>query len=209
MRVSDVRAARKPPGRRALVVLDLGMPPDVEPGVGELPGVALVNIAALSQHLDAADTPDQLPQARAIVSAEAAAYLTQQEQAVAAAPVIAALHAQIRQLADTELARLHHRLPGLTDEQRAETAATVHRILSKVLHRPTVRAKELSTGPHGPAYLEALRQLFDLPTAPNLSTARRAPDAPPRPGDHNTCPPAAARYAGGANSASNPDPLKG
>jgi glutamyl-tRNA reductase len=166
VRASDVRAARRPHGHRALFVLDLGMPPDVEPGVGELPGVALVNIAALSRHLAAAaHTPDQLPQARAIVSAEAAAYLTQQEQA-AAAPTIAALHAQIRQLADTELARLHHRLPGLTDEQRAETAATVHRILRKVLHRPTARAKELSTGPHGPAYLEALRQLFDLPTAP-------------------------------------------
>ena len=56
------------------------------------------------------------------------------------------------------------RLPGLDDQQRAETAATVHRILRKVLHRPTVRAKELSTGPEGPVYLEALSRLFDLPT---------------------------------------------
>ena len=46
--------------------------------------------------------------------------------------------------------------------QRAETAATVHRILRKVLHRPTVRAKEFSTGPNGRVYLDALRQLFDL-----------------------------------------------
>ncbi|MGH3284436.1 MAG: glutamyl-tRNA reductase, partial [Streptosporangiaceae bacterium] len=76
--------------------------------------------------------------------------------------VIAALHAQITRLADAELARLHHRLPDLTDKQQAETAATVHRILRKVLHRPTVRAKELSAGPAGPVYLEALRQLFGL-----------------------------------------------
>ena len=99
------------------------------------------------------------------MSAEVAAYLARQEQA-AAAPVITALHAQIRQLADAELARLHDRLPGLDEEQRAATAATVHRILRKVLHRPTVRAKEFSAGPDGPAYLEALRQLFDLPTVP-------------------------------------------
>jgi len=82
----------------------------------------------------------------------------------AAAPVIAAMHAQISQLADAELARLHHRLPDLSEEQRAETAATVHRILRKVLHRPTVRAKEFSTGPDGPIYLDALKQLFDLRT---------------------------------------------
>ena len=82
----------------------------------------------------------------------------------AAAPVIAAMHAQIRQFADAELARLHHRLPDLSEEQRAETAATVHRILRKVLHRPTVRAKEFSAGPEGPVYLDVLRQLFDLRT---------------------------------------------
>jgi glutamyl-tRNA reductase len=37
-----------------------------------------------------------------------------------------------------------------------------HRILRKILHRPTVRARQFSTDPKGPVYLEALRQLFDL-----------------------------------------------
>ena len=158
----DVRTARKQAGHRPLFVLDLGMPPDAEPVVGQLPGVALVDLAALGRHLAAAGTPDHVSQARAIVSAEVAAYLTRQQQA-AAAPVVAALHAQIRQLADAELARLQDRLPGLDDKQRADMTATVHRILRKVLHRPTVRAKELSTGPAGQEYLEALRQLFELP----------------------------------------------
>src|SRR5437660_1648293 len=108
--------------------------------------------------------PCQMPQVRAIVAAEAAADLDRQDQA-GAAPVIAAMHAQIRQLADAELARLHDRLPGLSEQQRAETTATVHRILRKVLHRPTVRAKEFSAGPQGPLYLDALRQLFDLDTS--------------------------------------------
>jgi glutamyl-tRNA reductase len=157
----QVRAAREPATDRPLFVLDLGMPPDVEPAVGQLAGVTLVDITALGRHLADRDVPDQLPQVRAIVAAAAAAYINQQEQ-VAAAPVIAAMHAQIRQLADAELARLHNRLPGLSEKQRAETAATVHRILRKILHRPTVRAKTFSTDPKGPVYLEALRQLFDL-----------------------------------------------
>ena len=139
------------------------MPPDVEPTVGQLTGVTLVDIAALGRHLADRAVPDQIPQVRAIVTAEAAAYTARQDQAVAA-PVIAAMHAQIRQLADAELARLHDRLPDLTDQQRAETAATVHRILRKVLHQPTVRAKEFSASPDGPVYLDALRQLFDLRT---------------------------------------------
>jgi len=158
-----VRAAREQAAGRPLFVLDLGMPPNVEPAVGRLAGVALVDLAALGRHLAGLDVPGQVPQVRAIVAAEAAAYMDRQEQA-AAAPVIAAMHAQIRQLADAELARLHDRLPGLSEQQRAETAATVHRILRKVLHRPTVRAKEFSAAPEGPLYLDALRQLFDLNT---------------------------------------------
>ena len=115
---------------------------------------------------------DQIQEVHAIVAAEAAAYLNREEQ-TAAAPIIAAMHAQIKQRADAELARLHNRLPGLTEEQQAETAATVHRILRKVLHRPTVRAKELTASPQGPVYLDALRQLFDL-SAPAHDGALRS-----------------------------------
>ena len=164
LRAGQLRAAREPADGRPLFVLDLGMPPNVEPAAERLAGVTLVDLAALGRHLASLDVPGQIPQVRAIVAAEAAAYMDRQDQA-AAAPVIAAMHAQIRQLADAELARLHDRLPELSEQQRAETTATVHRILRKVLHRPTVRAKEFSAGPQGPLYLEALRQLFDLSTS--------------------------------------------
>jgi glutamyl-tRNA reductase len=156
-----VQAARAQAGGRPLFVLDLGMPSDVEPAVGRLAGVTLADLAALGQHLAGHAAPDQIPPARAIVAAEAAAYAERQDQA-AAVPVIAAMHAQIRQLADAELIRLHDRLPDLSEHQRAETAATVHRILRKILHRPTVRAKEFSASPEGRIYLDALQQLFDL-----------------------------------------------
>jgi glutamyl-tRNA reductase len=159
--VEPVRAARAQAGGRPLFVLDLGMPPDVDPAVGRLAGITLVDLTALGRHLADREVPDQIPQVRAIVAAEVAAYLGRQEQ-TAAAPVIAALHAQIRQFADAELERLHDRLPDLSEQQRVETAVAVHRILRKILHRPTVRAKEFSIGPNGPAYLDALRQLFDL-----------------------------------------------
>jgi glutamyl-tRNA reductase len=164
MRAGQLRAAREPADGRPLFVLDLGMPPNVEPAAGHLAGVTLIDLAALGRHLASLDVPGQIPQVRAIVAAEAAAFMDRQDQA-AAAPVIAAMHAQIRRLADAELARLHDRLPELSEQQRAETTATVHRILRKVLHRPTVRAKEFSAGPQGPLYLEALRQLFDLGTS--------------------------------------------
>ena len=159
----QVRTARAEAAGRPLFVLDLGIPADVDLAAGRLSGVTLINVAELGRHLADRKVPDQIPQVRAIVAAEAAAYMDRREQAVAG-PIIAAMHAQIRQLADAELDRLHDRLPDLSERQRAETAVTVHRILGKILHRPTVRAKEVSTGPDGPVYLDALRQLFDLST---------------------------------------------
>jgi glutamyl-tRNA reductase len=156
----QVRAARERVGDRPLFVLDLGMPPDVEPTVGRLAGVTLVDIKALGRLLADREVPDEIPRVRAIVAAEVVSYIDRLNEA-AAAPFIGAMHSHIRQLAEAELLRMHGRLPGLDERQRAETAATVYRVVRKFLHQPTVRAKQLSTDPAGSIYLEALRQLFD------------------------------------------------
>jgi len=177
--VARVAAARAQAGGRPLFMLDLGMPPDVDPAVRRLAGVTLIDLTALGQHLTGRAVPGQIAQVRAIVAAEAAAYIERQQQA-AATPVIAAMHAQIRQLADAELMRLHGRLPGLSEQERAETAATVHRILRKVLHQPTVRARKFSSGPNGPVYLDALRQLFDLSAPVGDAQVNQLHDLPTR-----------------------------
>jgi glutamyl-tRNA reductase len=177
--IAQVAAARAQAGGRPLFVLDLGMPPDVDPAVGRLAAVTLIDLTALGEHLADGAVPGQIPQVRAIVAAEAAAYMKRQEQA-AATPVIAAMHEQIRQLAEAELDRLCDRLPGLSEQERAETAATVHRILRKVLHQPTVRAREFSTGPNGPVYLDALRRLFDLDAATGDVQVNQLHDFPTR-----------------------------
>ena len=85
MRAGQLRAAREPADGRPLFVLDLGMPPNVEPAAGHLADVTLVDLAALGRHLASLDVPGQIPQVRAIVAAEAAAYMDRQDQAVARA----------------------------------------------------------------------------------------------------------------------------
>ena len=161
VRTAEVRAARAQSAGRPLFVLDLGMPPDVDPAVGQLRGVTLVNLAALSRHLAGRAGSAAVPRVQAIVAEETVALVARQKQA-AAGPVIAALHRDIGRIATTELRRLQARLPDLTEQERAETAIAVHRILRKVLHQPTTRAKALATSPDGPAYLAALINLFGL-----------------------------------------------
>jgi glutamyl-tRNA reductase len=155
----QVRAARTAGNGRPMFVLDLGMPPDVESGVGRLAGVTLVDIAALGRHLAEARRNDDIPVVRAIIAEEVARVDAQRR--AESGPVIGAMRARVDALAASELVRLHGRLPDLTEQQRAETQATVHRILRKFLHEPTVRARELGSDPDGHVYVEALRRLFD------------------------------------------------
>jgi glutamyl-tRNA reductase len=83
------------------------------------------------------------------------------------APTVAALRARADELVTAELSRLAARCPELTDAQRAEVAHSVHRVVQRLLHTPTVRARELAAGPGGDRYAELVRELFDLeiPTA--------------------------------------------
>jgi glutamyl-tRNA reductase len=148
---------------RPLFVLDLGMPRDVEADIAELPGVELVGLAALGKHLAAQDLPDDIGHAAEMIAEETAAFLLKQRE-LAAVPVIGALRSHAKEVVERELVRLNEKLPGLDDKQRAETAATVQRVVSKLLHLPTVRVKELSADEDGGVYLDALSRLFDLPT---------------------------------------------
>ena len=145
-----------------LVFLDLAMPRDVEPGVAGLPGVAVIGMDELSEHGTAAGA-DDVAAVRAICEAELAAYRSAVD-AARVAPTVVALRAKAATVVDAELARLVGRLSadGLSERALDEIAQTVHRVVDKLLHAPTVRVKELAGSPGGEEYAAALRVLFDL-----------------------------------------------
>ena len=154
---------------RPLVVLDLALPRDVDPAVGELDGVTYIDLEALRSG-GAAVSEAEVHAATQIVSVELGAYLAEQQQ-LAVAPTGTALRARANQVIDGELTRLYGRLPDADDQTRAEVAAAVRRAVEKVLHAPTVRVKELASLPGGDKYANALRELFDLDQATVESVA--------------------------------------
>ncbi|RBY93052.1 glutamyl-tRNA reductase [Blastococcus sp. TF02A-30] len=164
-----VAAAMADRAGRPLVVVDLALPRDVDPGVAALPGVHVVDLALLQGERAAADgeaatTPvaaDDISAAHAMIEAEAA-LLRAEQQAAAVAPTVSALRSQAAEVVDAELLRLSTRLPDLDARSRAEIARTVRRVVDKLLHEPTVRVKELAAGPGGTDYADALRALFGL-----------------------------------------------
>jgi glutamyl-tRNA reductase len=154
------------PGRagRALVLLDLALPRDIEGAASTLPGVHYFDLAALQEPAARTGAPESVERAHRLVAEEVAGQLGAR-RATAVTPTVAALRARAAEVVESELARLDARLPGLDEMARAEVARSVHRVVQTLLHAPTVRVKQLAERPGGDAYADALRELFDLDPA--------------------------------------------
>jgi glutamyl-tRNA reductase len=152
------------PRVRPLVICDLGLPRDVAAEAGELAGVTIVDLESLQRRLAAAPSGLDTRRATGIVADEVRAYLATQRSAEVT-PTVTALRRRAAEVVDAELLRLDSRLGDVEPKVRAEVAQTVHRVVDKLLHTPTVRVKELASGPGGAEYAEALRELFQLDPA--------------------------------------------
>jgi glutamyl-tRNA reductase len=158
--VRDALAGRRP--GHELVLLDLAMPRDVDPAVGDLPGVRVIGMDEL-RGTGGGVGAGEVAAVRAIVEEEFAAYGSA-VRAARVTPTVVALRAKAATVVDAELARLTGRLSeeGVSGHALEEIAQTVRRVVDKLLHAPTVRVKELASSPDGEEYDAALRVLFDL-----------------------------------------------
>ncbi len=158
--------------------------------VAELAGVTLLDLDALKPMVEDATASDDVREARRIVDIELAAYVAAR-RASGVAPTVIALRDKAAQMVAAELHRLERRLPQLDDIARDEIAATVRRVVDKVLHAPTVRVQELADTAGPESYPEALRRLFDLDPAAAAAIAARPADTPKKvrrePGSGRQC----------------------
>ena len=152
-------------GRRLapLVIVDLSVPRNVDPSVGGLGGVELLDIGALRGLADRAlaGRRGELEQAESIVAEEVERYKTD-ARARGAAPMVAQLRGTLEDLRRRELERMRGKAKDLTDEQWQQVDEATRAVLAKLMHQPTVALKEASGTPRGERLVEAIRALFDL-----------------------------------------------
>ncbi len=149
--------------RGPVTLVDLAVPRDVDPAVGDLPGVDVIDIDRLGATLHGGEDglgADRIA-VEEIVASEVEAFLAWLRSAEVA-PTVAALRARADEVVGVELRRLGQRRPDLSEEQRAEVARTVHRVVQRLLHQPTVRVRQLAAEPGGDRYATLMRELFDL-----------------------------------------------
>ena len=146
-----------------LLIVDVGMPRDVEFAVRQLEGVTVLDLDDLRAFARAGleERRREVSRVHRIIDEEVAAYLGE-TIARQAAPTVAALHARAEQIRQAELDRLRGRLDGLDDRQREAVEALTRGIVGKLLHEPTVRLKDAAGTPRGERMSDTMRTLFDL-----------------------------------------------
>jgi glutamyl-tRNA reductase len=148
---------------RPLLIVDIAVPRDVDPAVGSLPGVTLLDMDDLtaSAAVAMAGRRGEVPKAERIVAEEVDRYLDVAAQRHVA-PLVAALHDRGEEIRAGELTRFRARLAGLGPEQTRAVEALTRRIVAKLLHDPTVRVKSAAGTPAGEQLAQGLRELFSL-----------------------------------------------
>ena len=120
------------PGRRVLVI-DLGLPRNVDPAVGAVEGVELLDLETIRLHAPLAEFSAHAD-ARAIVGDAATEFHADRE----AGPAITALRGDVLKTLEDEIARARSRGAG------DEVEAALRHLAGVLLHRPSVRIRELA-----------------------------------------------------------------
>jgi glutamyl-tRNA reductase len=162
-----------------LALVDLALPHDIDPAAAEVPGVTLVTLADLGEDLRDSEAGAEVEAVRTIVTAEVEAFLSARRQ-TSITPTVVALRSMATSVVESEMDRLERRLPALDEPTRTELLQTLQRVADKLVHQPTIRAKELGDR-DAVSYATALAELFALD--PEAVDAVTRPVEPIQPGD--------------------------
>jgi glutamyl-tRNA reductase len=148
---------------RSLLVVDIAVPRDVDPGVAHVPGVTLLDMDDLISFAER--TMDrrrrEVARVRKIIAAELERFRAE-HTAREVAPVVAALRARGEDVRLAELERFRAKLEDLDPKAAEALEALTRGIVAKLLHDPTVRVKEAAGSGRGQHYADALTALFNL-----------------------------------------------
>jgi glutamyl-tRNA reductase len=149
--------------RKPLCIIDIAIPRDVEPEVGDEPNVFLYNIDDLQQIVD--QNLDrrraQLPAAESIILEGVEDYWGWYS-ALAVVPTIRALRDRGERLRQAEADRVLRQLAHLAPEDRRAVEALTRALTNKILHTPTVRLRHAAGNGRGTGVVDAVRYLFEL-----------------------------------------------
>jgi glutamyl-tRNA reductase len=128
---------------KPMFFIDIAVPRDVDPKMGELEGIFVYDIddlqAVAAAHM--AERSREASDAETLIAGEVERF-HQRQRTVNVAPAIVALQRQAEEIRQAELKRMQSRLGGLTAEQIAAVEALTRGLVNKFLHPPMQALKQ-------------------------------------------------------------------
>jgi len=149
---------------RAILIVDIGVPRDIDPGAGEVFGVTLLDIddlRAVGEH-SLSQRRQEIGNVREIIAEELDRH-RMERSAREVAPIIAALRAKADEVRELELERHRTKIDSLDPAARELVEQLTRGLVNKLLHEPTVRVKDAAGSARGRLYADALVEIFGLP----------------------------------------------
>lgn len=151
----QMQLARSAPGTPPKqLIIDLGMPRNVDPNVAALTGVELLDLETLRIHAPIEEL-DSASEARCIVARAAAEFAGQQAE-TDLAPALSALREHIHALVEQEVDRASGR------EDAEVIAQALRRLGNTLLHEPMVRGKQMAREGRRSEFEAALETLYGI-----------------------------------------------
>ena len=155
--------ALKRRGNEPVFVIDIAVPRDVEPGVGDLDNVYLYNVDDLEQVVSENLESRRLEAVHGLeIVDQGVEQFERWLRATAAEPTIASLTEECHRIRQQELDKTLVSLPDLDEKTRQEVAYLTERIVKKILASPMAQIKH-EIGHHDPGtVLHLVRRMFGL-----------------------------------------------
>jgi glutamyl-tRNA reductase len=138
-------------GTERRLVIDLGMPRNVDPAIVSLPGIELLDLETISLHAPVEELT-ATADARELVSDAAARYSAERS----IEPAIVALRRHVFELLDQEIERATKRGAG------PETESALRHLASVLLHTPSVLARQAALDGNGEKFVDGLEAVFGV-----------------------------------------------
>ncbi|WP_165068224.1 glutamyl-tRNA reductase [Marisediminicola senii] len=148
---------------RSTLLIDLGLPRNIDPAVASIDGIELLDLETISLHAPLEEL-NATRDARSAVR-KAAAEFSAAEAEQALAPAVVAMRTHVFGILDAEIARARSR-----GDSSPQTEQALRHLASVLLHTPSVRARELARAGDGDQFVAGLNALFGIaPSAPVAS----------------------------------------
>lgn len=152
------QASRRPDAVVHRLVIDLGLPRNVDRDVAWVTGTELLDLETIGLHAPLEDFT-ATDRARTIVGDAAAEFAAKGDEREAE-PAVVALRTHVFGLLEQEIERARRRSDS--PEQAEQTEAALRHLVGVLLHTPSTRARELSREGDADAFIAGVNAVFGL-----------------------------------------------